>query len=685
MQLCCRIFWLLTIVVLPVSLFGQQQDSTEYGAQETLEGVFDDFDPEDAEFDSEQLTQFLQDLAANPLNLNLASVEDLTQIPGINLVVARAIVRYRKDVKPFESIAELKEVSGIGEVTLTRLRPYVTIGSRADLRRALLTDPNYWTTGGGLEVFSRYRRTLQQQQGFERPDSSGFVGSQGQYYQRARYLSDHLSFNITQEKDAGEQLGGPADFDYNSFHLSVYDIGRLKRVVVGDYNLSVGQGMVLWNGGAFGKGRDVIGTANRNGRGVRPYSSAQETNFYRGIAVTYGGDFEVSGFYSQRDRSASELQGDTVRFPTESGFHRTVNELQRRNNLGETFYGGRAQYEFDYGVIGATGYHVRYDRYISQGNRLSDLFDFRGTQNTVLGVDAKIIVGEALFYGEAGRSESGGIGAIAGVEYALGNNTELALSYRNFQRDFQSFFGDGFGEVSGDPQNEQGIYLGVRHQPTDWLTLSAYFDQYRFEAPRFGLNQPSDGHDWLGLAEVEINRDLSFFLLARGETKGDEFETTDSFGRTLVLLGEEQYYRYQGQVQYWVNRSVRLRSRVEFVNTAQAGEGLENGFLLFQDLRWQPSEKWTIDARITLFDTDSFDSRVYQFENDLLYVLSNTALSGQGQRMYLLLNYEPLDYLEIWAKIGVTVFENTRTISSGLSQIEGDTRSNIGLQARLKF
>ena len=679
--LFCLVIWSST----GQAAFAQQTDSTQSSAQEDLERVFDDFDPDDAEFNTEQLTQFLQDLAANPININKTSSDKLLIIPGLNIRLAQAIVQYRDSVKLFEQIDEIKEVRGIGNATLERIRPYITLGKPGELQRQLITDFSYWTFDGEVEYLSRYQRTLQEQEGFRRPDSTGFVGSPGKVYQRFRYRSDHLSLAVTQEKDSGEELTSPAGFDYNSFHLSMNDVGKLQQLVIGDYSLSAGQGMVLWNGGAFGKGRDVIGTANRNERGIRPYSSAQETDFYRGVAATYGNTLQVSGYFSKRNKSASVISGDTVRSPSSSGFHRTVNELSRKNNLEETFYGGRVRYQLPFGVLGATGYGVSYDRFIGQGNRLSSQFDFQGTSTSVFGADYRLFFNDVLLYGEAGRSQNGGWGVVSGLEYALTDNIELALAYRNYQRDFQSIFGDGFGEVSGEPQNEKGIYAGLDYDVNEWLTLSAYFDQYEFDAPRFGLNQASDGHDWLGLADFQFSNIMSFYILARSEIKGDEFDVQDRFGRTVVRLGNEKRNSYRGQLQYWVNPRIRLRSRVEFVENRQAGGQNETGFLLFQDVRLVPTPKWKIDARITFFDTDSFNSRVFQFENNLLYVLSNTALSGQGQRSYILLNYEPLDYLEVWARYSISIFENRRTVSSGRTKIQGNTRSDIGVEVRVKF
>lgn len=664
--------------------YGQTKDSTRSEVQQDLEDALESFDPNDPNLDTEQLTQILQDLASNPLNINKATTDNLLLIPGVNLQLARAIINYRDNVKPFENVDELDEVQGIGQATLERMRPYITVGSGLELGRALYTDPRYWTSGGRFEVFSRYQQTLQEQEGYTRPDSAGgYLGNPIQYYQRFRYRSNHLSLNLTQQKDAGEPFEGTTGFDYNSFHLALENNGKLQEFVVGDYALYFGQGMVLWNGRTFGKGREVIGTANRSSRGIRPYSSSQESDFYRGVAATYGGKLQVTGFYSFRTQTASSISTDTTRAPQEDGFHRTDNERLQRNNLKQKLYGGRVRMEFPFGFIGATGYRTSFDRFISSGSSISAQFDFNGQHTSALGLDYTFLAGPAILFGEVGRSQNGGIGLISGLETTIGLNTELTLAYRNYARDFQSILGNGFGESSGEPQNEEGIYIGLRHTLNNNVTLSAYFDQYEFPAPRFGTSQPTQGYDWLGLVEVNINRDLQFYVQARSEIEDDEFQVTDDLGRERTRIGRAQRSSLRAQVAYQVNPKIRLRTRGEVVRSQQAGEDTESGFLMYQDLRYRINDKWNIDTRVSVFDTDSFDTRLYQFENDLLYVLSNQVLLNQGQRMYLLVNYEPLPYLEIWAKFGITIFENEQRISSGLNEIQGNKRSDVGVQVRL--
>lgn len=671
------------IALVPVISWAQQQDTST--VEEQLERAFEELDPEESGLTGEQLTQFLEDLSSNPININRAGLDDLLQIPGINLKIARAIIDYRGG-KPFETREELLEVSGIGPATYRRMQPYVTVGGTGAQFRDMFMRPEYWLSGRKFDIFSRYQQDIEQREGYSRPDSlGGYLGSPVKYYQRLRMTTNHLSVNLTQEKDPGETLTGINDFDYNSGHIALIDNGKLNDLVIGDYSVSFGQGLVLWSGGAFGKGREVTGTISKNERGIKPYSSAQETDYFQGVAASYGEKIELTAFYSDRARTASIIEGDTTRFPSSAGFHRTENELERKDNIDQKTYGGRVRVDTRFGLIGATGYYNSFSSYIAQGTSISNRFDFEGSDHSVFGVDYRGLIRNAFVFGEVARSENGGIGAIAGLEAPVGEDTELALSYRNYQRDFQSFFASGFGERSSAPQNEEGFYIGLRHDLNEKVTLSGYFDQYRFASPTFGTTQATGGFDMLGMAEVFFNSRLNVYLLLRNEIQDEEYVVVNEMGKVELRLGQEKRASIRANFEYYVSPTVRLRSRVEYVQNQEAGGEKEDGFLIYQDLRVQPTPKLRIDGRISLFDTDSFTTRVYQFESDLLYVLSNTVLYDQGQRAYIALKYDATKFADVWFKYGITIFEDTQSLGSGLAEVQGNKRSSVGLQVRFQF
>lgn len=61
----------------------------------------------------------------DPLNINTASAEELTALPGIGEVTAQRIVAYRTENGAFHDLGELREVEGIGSATLEKLLPYI--------------------------------------------------------------------------------------------------------------------------------------------------------------------------------------------------------------------------------------------------------------------------------------------------------------------------------------------------------------------------------------------------------------------------------------------------------------------------------------------------------------------------------------------------------------------------------
>ena len=62
-----------------------------------------------------------------PVDLNQATVEGLTVIPGVGEVTARRIVTWREQHGPFRRVEDLMKVKGIGEKSFEKLRPYVKV------------------------------------------------------------------------------------------------------------------------------------------------------------------------------------------------------------------------------------------------------------------------------------------------------------------------------------------------------------------------------------------------------------------------------------------------------------------------------------------------------------------------------------------------------------------------------
>ncbi|WP_210144312.1 helix-hairpin-helix domain-containing protein [Staphylococcus sp. GDY8P94P] len=78
---------------------------------------------------SETATNFSEkkDADGATVNLNTAKESELTSIPGIGKVKAKAIIEYREQNGNFKSIDQLKEINGFGTKTIEKLSSYLTI------------------------------------------------------------------------------------------------------------------------------------------------------------------------------------------------------------------------------------------------------------------------------------------------------------------------------------------------------------------------------------------------------------------------------------------------------------------------------------------------------------------------------------------------------------------------------
>ena len=92
--------------------------------------------------------------------------------------------------------------------------------------------------------------------------------------------------------------------------------------------------------------------------------------------------------------------------------------------------------------------------------------------------------------------------------------------------------------------------------------------------------------------------------------------------------------------------------------------------MVSQDLIYNPkSLPVDVSVRYAMFDTDSYDTRIYTYENNALYVFSSPAYYYQGSRGYVLIRYTLLRKIDIWARYGTSVFANRQSIGSGAEEI----------------
>ena len=116
------------------------------------------------------------------------------------------------------------------------------------------------------------------------------------------------------------------------------------------------------------------------------------------------------------------------------------------------------------------------------------------------------------------------------------------------------------------------------------------------------------------------------------------------------------------------------------------GSAAENGFTIFTDLLYNPMMKpLSGNIRLQYFETDGYNSRVYSYENDVLYGYSIPVFYDKGYRYYINVNYDINKRISLWAKWAQTIYSDKTLIGSGLDEIEGNHKTEVKLLLQYKF
>ncbi|MGF1586843.1 MAG: hypothetical protein ACFCUM_16090, partial [Bacteroidales bacterium] len=86
-----------------------------------------------------------------------------------------------------------------------------------------------------------------------------------------------------------------------------------------------------------------------------------------------------------------------------------------------------------------------------------------------------------------------------------------------------------------------------------------------------------------------------------------------------------------------------------------------------------------------VYETDSYNARFYAYENDVLYSFSSPAYYDNGIRSYLMIRYSAREAVDLWVRYAITKIPGAESMGSGLTTINGDSRSEIKAQLRVRF
>ncbi len=107
---------------------------------------------------------------------------------------------------------------------------------------------------------------------------------------------------------------------------------------------------------------------------------------------------------------------------------------------------------------------------------------------------------------------------------------------------------------------------------------------------------------------------------------------------------------------------------------------------MYADVLYNPPLKpYGINVRMQYFETDGYNSRLYAYENDVLYSFSIPVFYDKGYRYYLNANIDINKKITLWLKLSQYFYPDKNTVGSSLDLINKAHRSEIKFQALYKF
>lgn len=676
-------FITLVAFMKPNLLMGQE---TQTDVQQIIAEIVEDLAAKaDDEQDYTQLIEDLMSLAENPININVATADDLKKFIFLNDFQINSLIDFRDSTGTILSIYELQTIPGFDIVDIQRIAPFIKVEQ--------VDKPQLSRVFYGRNDFSfRYRTSVETPAGYSKSyTASGYLGDKNSYYARYSYRGGkNLQAGFIAEKDPGEPLFDgtfKTGVDYLSGYISLSKAGIVKKAIIGDYHAEFGQGLTFWNSLSFGKSSNAVYVRKRADGLVR-HSSAYESLFLRGAGVTLSvlkSDVTVFASYKNIDANISDtLDNGNLAYTSlpETGYHRTASEIANRNSLTEFTTGANISYSSNKVKTGLTFAHSKINGNFDGTQAIYEL-NPKPSEKTAIGASVDVNIRQYQFFGEvASDLPSGKIATLAGGMFRLSNTVQLSVLGRSYSRTFNPRYTAGFVEGSGT-SNENGIYAGISILPTKGWKLSGYIDLFEFPWLKYGVNAPSSGQEFMVLSEHSISRDFAVKL--RYRIKSIEKNQSNS---TLPVVPhiKQTTQNLRLQLNYSASSSIALKTILETSMFDTDSISLEQGYLLAQDLSIKLTRTpVNINFRFAIFDTPSWDTRIYSYESDMLYSFSVPAYFSKGTRFFALAKYSPKSWFDIWLRYSQTYYSELDELGQGADLIEGNTRSEVKAMVRVKF
>lgn len=663
----------LFILVILLSLTLNVNAETEW--EKWLDGIM--LDGDYSEDTHEELYENLLELQRNGINVNSATREELLALPFVSEQQVMDILEYIHFHGALKSINELMSIESIDYSTRQLLQEFLYAGDKPEKGFPSLKNIMTW----GKNELSLYTKIPT----YERvgdTSNGDYLGYPYKFWARYSFsYAKNVRIGIVASQDPGEPFFSQSNkygFDQYSGFIQLNGLGPVESLIVGRYSIAAGMGLVMNNSFSLGK-TAMLQDLGRQRNALSPHTSASENGYMQGAAATIrlSDAIRITPFFSYRKTDATLNIDGSISSLIYTGYHRTISELNKKNNTSLMAGGMNARWNHKDFSLGATAVFTHINRPLSPNKSATYKKIYpEGSNFFNASLNYSWLHYPFSVNGETAINANGAIATLNTLGWHLSQYVEVMGIYRFYSFNYYSLYANAFSE-GGKTQNESGLYLGVRWQPKYGIDIQAYTDLAYFAWPRYGVSQSSYASDNVVSASYKTGK-----WLLSGKYRL-HFKQKDSKSASGISWQTEHRLRIGAE---WTGDGWTSRSQLDFASVSSTSESSSSsqGFMITENIGYDIG-KWQIFAGGKYFNTDGYDSRLYSYERALPHTFSFPAYYGHGIRYSLTAVWAPSPTLQFNAKAGITDYFDRSTISSGQQQINASSACDIEVGMRWRW
>ncbi|MBK7359280.1 MAG: hypothetical protein IPI45_05675 [Saprospiraceae bacterium] len=619
----------------------------------------------------------------HPLELNHCDFESILSFPLFEKHHAELVIAYLKIHRPLKSVYELQTIEGLPLDILKYSLPYLIL--RDSIKSKKL-----------IKIIGRkdtHKLILRWGRSFDASDSTShtsYLGSPDKFY--CRYKSSipgRYAMALTFEKDAGEvwiQKNGTKGFDYTAAYLEIEHLtSRLKKIILGDYQICIGQGLLVDNSFSIENG-DVLASGIKRSGFLKPYQSIRESDMLRGIGMNLQinhNTYALLYFSSVRQDAKLSIKIDPTRNDTNylissiltTSYHRDSNELESKNTAQFELKGMSLISQIKSFKIGLNGLFSTQQYLWDHQKRLDRSFLSTKNQNFQASIDHSYLFKNISLYGEIAMDQNNQRAWMESMVLSPSKNMEVRIHYHHFDRgNFQYY--SNTNSNSGMSFNEKSLQISWSIKPNArWNIIgNAHFTAFPWLRYQESL-RTNQCQYFLRISCSERKKWSAYLLFQSGY---QEQSSTYSSNKQNELTRLKNF-QMRANIEMKTSTNLSWRSRIE-LRKSEINMESGTGFLISTDFLYKNIEsKISGNIRYAVYNIPAYENRIYSFQNDVSGVYNLAAYSGKGYSIYLNVRWRitgPLMLEGRWSG----QFKQLQDKENGISKTQ-----DVKIQVQFKF